>query len=263
MTINSSSGVINWTPDNSQVGSHTITVKVTDTGAAAITSSWTLQVKNLNDSPTWVSVPSGTIATNEDELYTVTIEASDIDMGDHLSYALTVKPAAMTIDINTGEIEWTPTNDDVGLHNITVTATDDSAAVISASWTLDVKNVNDAPVLADISSGTTAEDAPYSITVSASDVDAGDVITYSLYQKPTGMAIVGATGVISWTPTNAAVGSHSIIVRATDLAGGYDSKSYTLEVTNVVSPIAAPVVGNFTPSGAVTAVADTLLIRTG
>ena len=261
MTINSSSGLITWTPTNSQVGSHTITVKVTDTGSASITSSWTLQVKNLNDSPTWVSVPSGTIATYEDALYTVTIGATDIDLGDYLSYALTVKPAAMTINASTGVIEWTPTNDDVGLHNITATATDDSSAVISASWQLDVENVNDAPVLAAIPADTTAEDAPYSITVSASDVDAGDVITYILFQKPAGMTINPSSGLVNWTPDNSQVGDYRIWVLAKDIWGDGDTQDWTVRVTNTASPISVPVAGDFSPSAAVTAVADTFYLK--
>jgi len=242
MSINSSSGVITWTPDNSQVGDNLITVKAADLSGSTITSSWTLHVNNLNDAPTWVSVPGGTINSNEDELYTTTIEAADIDVGDNIAYSLTVNPAGMTIGVNTGVIEWTPTNDHVGLHSITVKATDDSSANITGGWTLNVHNVNDDPTWTAVPTGTVtiAEDAVYTVDVDAVDIDAGDVITYSLTQKPVGMSIVPSTGVISWTPDNSDVGSHTITVKATDLTGGFTSQNFILQVTNVASPITAP-----------------------
>ena len=263
MTINASTGVVQWTPANSQVGNHTVTVKVTDSALEFVTASWQVQVNNLNDAPTWVSVPSGTINTNEDDLYTITVEAADIDAGDNLTYSFTENPAGMTIDGSTGLIEWTPDNDDVGLHTITVKVTDESLAIISASWTLSVQNVNDAPTWSSVPTGTvtSAEDAVYTVDVDASDVDAGDVITYSLTMKPTGMTIVPSTGVITWTPNNSHVGNHAITVKATDLSGGFATQTYTLQITNVASPITVPVVGNFTPSAAVVATVDTFYIK--
>ncbi|MCK4641245.1 MAG: putative Ig domain-containing protein, partial [Candidatus Marinimicrobia bacterium] len=263
MTINTSSGVISWIPTNDQIGDHTVTVKVRDVGGLSVTSSWTLRVNNLNDTPTWVSVPSGTIDTDEDSLYTVTIEANDIDVGDNITYSFTENPAGMTIDANNGLVEWTPDNDDVGLHDITVKATDDSSANITVGWTLSVQNVNDNPTWTAVPTGTvtSAEDATYTVDVDANDVDAGDVITYSLTEKPTEMSIVPSTGVISWTPDNSNVGSHTITVKATDLSGGFISQNFTLQITNVASAIVTPVVGDFLPSAAVTATADTFYIK--
>ncbi|MBU0713123.1 putative Ig domain-containing protein [bacterium] len=263
MTINASTGVIQWTPSNGQVGTHTVTVKVTDSVLEFVTASWQVQVNNLNDAPTWVSVPSGTIDIDEDVLYTVVVEAADIDAGDNLTYSFTENPAGMTIDANSGLIEWTPDNDDVSLHVITVKVTDASLANISASWTLSVQNVNDAPTWSSVPTGTvsSAEDANYTVDVDASDVDAGDVITYSLTQKPTGMTINSSTGVISWTPNNSNVGNHTVTLKSTDLSGGFVSQSYTLQVTNVASAIIAPVVGDFSPSAAVVATVDTFYIK--
>lgn len=263
MTINTSSGIISWTPNNDQVGDNVITVKARDSGGRSVTSSWTIRVNNLNDAPTWVSVPNGTIDTNEDEEYSVTVEAEDIDAGDNITYSLVTAPGDMTIDPASGQIAWTPDNDDVGLHDITVKATDSSASAITADWTLNVLNVNDDPVWSSVPAGTvtSAEDAAYTVDVDASDVDAGDVITYSLTAKPAGMSINSATGVISWTPDNSDVGDHTITVKATDLSGGSVSRSYKLQITNVASAITAPVAGDFAPSAAVTATADTFYIK--
>ncbi|MCD6204718.1 MAG: putative Ig domain-containing protein, partial [Candidatus Marinimicrobia bacterium] len=186
MTINSSSGEIQWMPTNDDVGTHTVTVKVADSAGESVTSSWQVKVNNLNDAPTWVSVPSGTIDTDEDSPYTVTVEADDIDDGDNLTYSLTENPAGMTIDGSSGVIEWTPGNGDVGLHDVTVQVIDDSSASISASWTLNVQNVNDDPTWDAVPSGvvTSAEDANYTFDVNASDVDVGDIVSYSLTLRP-------------------------------------------------------------------------------
>ena len=140
---------------------------------------------------------------------------------------------------------------------------DDSAVAITAGWTLEVRNVNNEPNFTAVPSGTitSAEDTPFTTDVDATDADAGDVITYSLTQSPAGMTINATSGVINWTPDNSQVGNHSISVRATDLAGAFASQTFTLQVTNVSSPITAPVVGDFTPSAAVTVAADTFYIK--
>jgi hypothetical protein len=57
-------------------------------------------------------------------------------------------------------------------------------------------------------------------------------LTFSLDVAPAGMSIVSATGVIAWTPANEHVGDNAVTVRVEDQAGGYDTQSFSIHVTN-------------------------------
>jgi len=98
-----------------------------------------------------------------------------------------------------------------------------------------------------ISDASTNEDAVYSYDVSANftDVDAGDVLTYSavidngngtVSNLPSWLSINSTTGVLSGTPTNGDVGSLDIKVSATD-QGGVDVPNEALKYfdSNIMS----------------------------
>ena len=68
---------------------------------------------------------------------------------------------------------------------------------------------------------------------SAIAVDAdGDVLTYSLLEKPQGMEIDSQTGIISWNPVAGDIGNHAVTVEASDGKGGVAQQKYTLSAIN-------------------------------
>ena len=69
----------------------------------------------------------------------------------------------------------------------------------------------------------------YSYPAKATDPD-GDTVTYSLIQSPAGLAIVAATGLVSWTPTAAQLGNHDVRIRADDGKGGIAEQHYLISV---------------------------------
>jgi len=369
MTINPSNGQIDWTPDNSQVADFTVTVKAADDSEASITGSWTIRVTNAdspinapttaNFSPTaavsavidtfyiyedttytlnfsapdegigpsetvkysfdefpnpdWITLSSATtgnvrltpsnsdvgldhfkifftdqpgsadtakvflrvqnvapvitttgpFTATEDQFFRDSIRCSDHDDGTITYSFVSGKPAWMSIDASAGIISGTPTNAHVTANSsFTVQADDGNGGIATKSFNYSVANANDAPVWSSAPSGieTIAEDAVYSTTLSATDADAGDVITYTLISKPTGMTINSSSGALTWSPDNSQVGDHSITARATDVAGAYVSRSWTVSVTNVTSSINAVARTDFSPSDAVIATADTFYI---
>lgn len=56
-------------------------------------------------------------------------------------------------------------------------------------------------------------------------------VTYALLNGPTGATIAPGTGVVTWSPTTAQLGSASFSVQATDVAGNVATQSVTLSVT--------------------------------
>lgn len=149
-------------------------------------------ITGSNDGPVVDMTQLGETGAVEDSAYSLDASAlfSDIDQGAVLTYAATLEdgsalPEWMSIDPETGLITGTPENEDVGGLKIVVTATDEhGASVTSAPIDVTVANTNDGPVATGGDLGTVQEDGSVFIPVSslATDVDAGDVLTFSNLQ---------------------------------------------------------------------------------
>jgi VCBS repeat-containing protein len=224
-----SEGVLAGTPINADVGVEDIRVKVSD-GALEAIKGLRIDVTNTNDTPTITSTE--VTGVNEDAAYSYTFEASDVDVGDTLTLAAPKKPSWLSFDTDTGVLSGTPTNSDVGDHSIVLTATDGSSVVDTQSFTLTVSNTNDTPTITSTEVTGVNEDAAYSYTFEASDVDVGDTLTLAAPTKPSWLSFDTDTGVLSGTPTNSDVGDHSIVLTATDGSNVVDTQSFTLTVTN-------------------------------
>jgi hypothetical protein len=147
MTIDSTTGLINWTPTSAQIGNHNVTVEVSD-GSLSDTQSFIIIVSKApiippptptNHAPIITFIPD-TLAT-VGVLYTYDVNATDSD-GDALTYSLTANPTDMTIDSATGLINWRPTFVQIGDHNVTVEVSDGSLSD-TQSFTITVHDVLD------------------------------------------------------------------------------------------------------------------------
>ena len=141
------SGVLTGVPTNSEVGSHSVTITVTDATGLSAAQSFTIVVANTNDAPTITS--TAVTAVDEDSSYLYTVTASDVDVGDSTTLSATIGSSSgwLTFEPSTGKLTGTPANGDVGTHTITVTATDDSGDTGSQTFTITVANTNDAPTI--------------------------------------------------------------------------------------------------------------------
>ncbi len=221
-------GLIEWTPNDEDVGEHNIFVKVEDTNGASDTQSYTITVQNVNDAPV---IHEQTLPeAEEDTVYSFFVEAHDID-DDPLVYTLTEKPSGMSIDTNSGEISWTPTNGQVGRHNVTVKVNDGNGGTDNRTWNLTVMNVNDAPEIISDPVTVVEEDSSYLYNLKTVDID-GDDLEFSLKKAPSGMGIDIETGSLNWTPENEDVGEHFVTVEVTD-GNGSVMQSFELTVNNV------------------------------
>ena len=121
LKIDTSTGRITGLPDNSDVGQYRVNVTVKDPAQALDFRNFTLTVKNVNDPPVWVDVPKN-LTIKDTDTYTFDVNASDIDVGDiltyHIAYAST---PTVSIDAKTGIIICKPNSAGIYLIDITVT----------------------------------------------------------------------------------------------------------------------------------------------
>ncbi|MFC1586246.1 putative Ig domain-containing protein [Fibrobacterota bacterium] len=234
LTIGSSSGIISWTPGNSDVGSHTVRARVVDSTGAADTLEYALQVFNTNDAP--VITTSAVLAAAEDAAYAYDAEADDDDAGDNLVFSLLTAPAGMTVDGGSGSVSWAPDNGDVGDTLVSLVVTDDSAAADTQTYALHVYNVNDTPVIISQADTIAKQDSAYDYDAVVQDVDAGDSPACTLLAAPDGMSIDPATCRVTWLPDNDDVGDTLVAIGVMDDSGATDVQAYVLHVLNVNDP---------------------------
>ncbi|MEM7116624.1 MAG: Ig-like domain-containing protein [Chloroflexota bacterium] len=131
-----------------EVLTDTFTYTASDNISGSDNATVSIVVTGQNDTPTFTSNPI--TAINEDDVYTYNVVTTDIDATDMVSLTVTTKPAWLTVNhtgSGTATLSGTPTNDDVGIHNVSIKAQDLSGAMATQSFTIQVINVNDAPIL--------------------------------------------------------------------------------------------------------------------
>lgn len=119
-------------PRNEDVGEHWVNVSVSDPHLASDFRNFTLTVINTNDPPIWSDTPLD-IAMILGETFTFDVNASDVDVGDIVLFGISSSPSSfITVDTQSGLIEWTPTEADDYLVNLT--ATDSNATIYYEFW---------------------------------------------------------------------------------------------------------------------------------
>jgi len=231
MTINSSTGLIQWTP--TATGAFPVIARVRDLSNASIIQSFTIVVQNLNRGPQITSTPVITAVAGTSYTYAAT--ATDPDAGDTLSWMLLTAPTGMNVNPATGLVFWNPTTANTGSHPVTLEVRDVIGATAQQSFTITVTagtSSNTPPIIHSEPVLTGRINIPYLYDVNALDLEA-QPITYSLLAFPTGATIDSNSGLISWTPTPAQTGPHSFTVQARDSQNATAVQSFTVNVTSV------------------------------
>ncbi len=229
-------GLLTWTPTmDDGVGSHTISVLVTDDGSPNESDSFEVEV--VVETP-MLDALADQIVDEETELSVQSVLTAPYDQATGLTFSLdSGTPAGAAIDADTGLFTWTPTEQQgPGEYTVTVRVTDDADSVYtdSESFTIMVVEVNTAPILAAISDQTVSEGAAVELTAVATDADLPEqTLTFSLDAgAPTGATIDPSTGEFSWTTAEGdAPGVYSITVRVTDDGPGLLDAAQSFNVT--------------------------------
>ena len=244
-------GTLSGTPGNDNVGANQFTVRVTDAGGLSDDAAFLIEVLNTNDAPVFAAKPLTRPAATQGEVYSATLagSATDIDVGDTLTYSKVSGPAWLSVAAN-GRLSGMPDNGDVGDNQFVVRATDSGGLFDEAALLIEVLNINDAPAFATkpVTRPAASQGSAYAATLagSAADIDAGDAVTYAKVSGPAWLS-VATTGALTGTPGNGDVGINQFIVRVTDSGRLWDEAALVIEVRNtndaplfVVKPLPRP-----------------------
>ncbi|UCF08538.1 MAG: right-handed parallel beta-helix repeat-containing protein [Thermoplasmata archaeon] len=238
--INPVTGVISFTPENSDVGTYLVNITVTDDDGAASYLKIQFSIQNTNDGPIITSYPLTAALENSTYYYNITVKDDDLDV---LTYVLDLNPEGMDIDSN-GTITWVPSPQQASQAFMVIVHVSDGIEIDTQTFSVTVININDGPQINSLPITNALEDAKYLYDVNASDRDIGDWLIYSLDTGPDGMSIDSLSGLISWAPTNDHVGHHPVIVNVTDFAGAFACQEFTIYVSDSND---APVLGTIGP----------------
>ena len=228
-------GSFSYTPAANYNGSDSFTYKANDGSSNSNIATVSLTVNAVNDAPVCSNV---SLTTDEDTPGDVAPNCTDVD-GDSLTYSIVSGASHGTASVVSGQLHYSPAANYNGSDSFTYKANDGLLDSNTATVTVTVNAVNDAPVCSNVSL-TTDEDTPGDVAPNCTDVD-GDSLTYSIVSGASHGTASVVSGQLHYSPAANYNGSDSFTYKAND--GLLDSNTATVNVTvNAVND--APVCSN-------------------
>ena len=243
--VSISGDTLHWLPTHTDIGTWTLTVRVTDCFALRASQTFSLVVLPPSDgAPRFVSIPVTTLGIGTDYNYLVeavdqtksllqlVIAPSGMVMGP-VSYALQDSGTDTARFQASAAIFWSQAAILPGSYSIAISATDADGSCDTQNFVLQVRATNHAPVFVSIPPSLGTQNQLYSYQAQAQDLD-GDALTYFLVTGPSGMTVT-SSGLVQWTPTITQVGTIRGIISVTDGIISVNQQ-LTINVAKVNSP---------------------------
>ncbi len=239
MTMDSSTGLVQWTPSSDQADEQAIVIRADDGKGGYAQQSYSIAVYTgiPNYQPEITSTPKGYVVA--ETIYEYQVQAVDPD-SDTITYSLEIAPAGMTVDPVTGLIQWKPAVSQVGENFVKIAAEDTFGNTAFQSYSILVVNSSNFPVITSVPQGPATVGLIWSYDVIAHDPD-HDPLTYSLSTYPQGMTI-DEYGRIRWTPEMVHVGTHNIAIQAMDSYGLIAEQTFSLSVITAIQDTKKPTI---------------------
>jgi PKD repeat protein len=204
----------------------------------------TLEINPVDDAPVLAAI--GLQQTDEGVPLVFQASAEDVDDAPgSATFSLgSGAPEGVSLGAD-GSFAWTPTESQgPGEYEVTIQASDGDSTVLSdeETFTIQVGEVNQSPVLASIGARSVDQGSLLTFAVSATDADLpANGLTYSLDPGAPGGTSITAQGVFSWTPGyDQAAGNYSMTIRVSDdgSPARNDSETFVVTVNQTARPLA-------------------------
>jgi len=243
---NISGSTYDLVPDADWNGTADITVTVMDNGSGTLSDAgtYTLTVNAVNDAP--VLTLAGDQHTNEDVTLGLSVVFADPDPDTHtitvVSDNANVSVENLSGNASGSTYDLVPAANWIGTVGITVTVTDDGTGTLSdtETYSLEVHEINDEPVLTVTGAQSTDEDNTLGLSVIFTDTEVFDTHIITVVSDEANVTVENLSGNISGStydlvPVADWNGTAQITVTVTDDGPGTlsDSETFTLTVNPI------------------------------
>jgi Big-like domain-containing protein/HYR domain-containing protein len=218
-----------------------IAIRATDDSPSANSASDSFEVTGnggSNEEPTRepnrdAEARSQSVTVNEDNSISIVLRASHLDENDQFSIRDNPLHGSLSgFDSEAGTLTYAPNADYSGTDRFTfrVSGSSDLGTV-----SITVREVNDRPIARDVQV-TTLEESALQFTLLGSDVDVGDVLTFSILGVPTHGTLSGTAPNLTYLPNKDFDGYDSFRFRTSDGESSSEVANVAIRVNGVNDP---------------------------
>ena len=155
---------------------------------------------------------------NESSAFLFDVNCSDTNPIDIITYS--DNTSLFDINSNTGYINWTPSDSEVGYHSVLIICSD-SKDSISQVLSITIYDVNNPPFLFSIGPQLAIESQLFTLYLYANDSDRNDNLTFSVNSSLFGVTTINYShsngiALINFTPSLAQIGNYSLTISVND-----------------------------------------------
>lgn len=228
MSLDTGRGTLTWVPGGPDLGVHEVELLAVDDNGTEARQRFDLSVLAAlpNQPPYFTSVAPG--GARVGSLYRYAAAAVDPEFT-ALSWSLDAAPAGMSVDPDTGLVEWTPAAALPSTVSVALRAVDAGGATATQGFDIAVRESNAAPVISTAPPTSVLAGAFYSVRMRAEDAD-GDPLHWRLLQGPPGMTLHPGFGWLHWTTLGNDPGSYLVRLEVSDDWGGRDELGFSISL---------------------------------
>ncbi len=185
---------LTYTPGVNFNGLDSFTFVASDGLLNSVTAVVSITVNAINDAPV---ADDRAVVLDEDTSAAIALTGTDVD-GDALTFSVSSGPANGSLSGITPNLTYTPKENFNGADTFTFVSSDGLLNSVTATVSITVNAINDAPV-ADDQAVATDEDTLVAIILTGSDVD-GNPLTFSVTSGPANGSLGGTAPNLTYTP---------------------------------------------------------------
>jgi peptidoglycan hydrolase-like protein with peptidoglycan-binding domain len=225
-----SGGVFSWIPTNGDAGVHNLTITATDQGGNSASATEQITVKGVPTISIQSLSPSSTVNVGQTVFFATLATSFTNPIYSVSDSAVSSSLSASNIN-SSGNFSWTPENQDVGNHTLTVTATDSLGDTANITQPITVSPIATATIQSLVPGSTISSGQNVTFNVTPTGfTNPTYSVSDSFYGNASSNASVNSSGVFNWTPSMSDIGTHTFTINISDTNGDTATITQTIVV---------------------------------